>query len=95
MIIVRTPLPCVSQVALHSMMEPGKIRNRRARRRVRAAHGPRNGLGYYQMEPGDTLQFWGDIPHGRTAAQLPIRFLPGTVVQWCRRLTGPRRPAAA
>ena len=74
MIIVRTPLPCVSQIAIHSMMEPGKIRNRRARRRVRAAYGPRNGLGYDRLEPGDTLQFWGDIPPGRPAARPPIRF---------------------
>jgi DNA-binding XRE family transcriptional regulator len=34
----------------------------------------------YLMEPGDTLQFEGDIPHGPTRlAQLPIRFLSVTV----------------
>jgi hypothetical protein len=55
------------------MMEPGKIWNRRARRKVRAAYGPRNGLGCCLMEPGDTLQFWGA---SRPAARLPVRFLP-------------------
>ena len=30
----------------------------------------------YRMEPGDTLQFDGDIPHGPTMlVKLPIRFL--------------------
>jgi transcriptional regulator with XRE-family HTH domain len=34
----------------------------------------------YLMEPGDTLQFEGDIPHGPTGlAELPIRFLSITV----------------
>jgi transcriptional regulator with XRE-family HTH domain len=34
----------------------------------------------YLMEPGDTLQFEGDIPHGPTQlAELPIRFLSVTV----------------
>jgi DNA-binding XRE family transcriptional regulator len=34
----------------------------------------------YVMEPGDTLQFEGDIPHGPTGlAELPIRFLSITV----------------
>ncbi len=34
----------------------------------------------YLMEPGDTMQFEGDIPHGPTQlAQLPIRFLSVTV----------------
>jgi hypothetical protein len=28
------------------------------------------------MEPGDTVQSRGDIPHRRTAGRLPIRFLP-------------------
>ncbi len=34
----------------------------------------------YLMEPGDTLQFEGDIPHGPTQLiELPIRFLSVTV----------------
>jgi len=34
----------------------------------------------YLMEPGDTLQFEGDIRYGPTRlARLPIRFLPVTV----------------
>jgi DNA-binding XRE family transcriptional regulator len=34
----------------------------------------------YVMEPGDTLQFEGDIPHGPTGlAELPIQFLSITV----------------
>jgi transcriptional regulator with XRE-family HTH domain len=34
----------------------------------------------YRMEPGDTLQFEGDIPHGPTVlVKLPIRFLSFTI----------------
>jgi len=34
----------------------------------------------YRMEPGDTLQFEGDIPHGPTMlVKLPIRFLSITI----------------
>ena len=34
------------------------------------------GKQHYRMEPGDTLQFDGDIPHGPTMlVKLPIRFL--------------------
>jgi ribosome-binding protein aMBF1 (putative translation factor) len=34
----------------------------------------------YRMEPGDTLQFEGDIPHGPTMlVKLPIRFLSFTI----------------
>jgi transcriptional regulator with XRE-family HTH domain len=38
------------------------------------------GRQHYLMEPGDTMQFEGDIPHGPTGlAALPIRFLSVTV----------------
>ncbi|MGF7235045.1 MAG: helix-turn-helix domain-containing protein [Frankia sp.] len=38
------------------------------------------GKQHYRMEPGDTLQFEGDIPHGPTMLiKLPIRFLSITV----------------
>jgi transcriptional regulator with XRE-family HTH domain len=38
------------------------------------------GIQSYQMEPGDTLQFEGDIPHGPIQLiELPIRFLSITV----------------
>ncbi len=34
----------------------------------------------YRMEPGDTLQFEGDIPHGPTMlVKVPIEFLSITV----------------
>jgi hypothetical protein len=54
----------------------------------------RYGTQNYLMEPGDTLQSEGDIrpgPAGPAADPVPA----GDRVQWCRRLTGPRRPAAA
>ncbi|MBO0728629.1 MAG: helix-turn-helix domain-containing protein [Acidimicrobiaceae bacterium] len=36
----------------------------------------------YRMEPGDTLQFEGEIPHGPTSlVKLPIRFLSITVYE--------------
>lgn len=39
-----------------------------------------HGTGRYRMEPGDTLQFEGEISHGPTElVQLPIRFLSITV----------------
>jgi hypothetical protein len=34
----------------------------------------------YKLEPGDTLQFEGDIPHGPSMlVKLPIRFLSITI----------------
>jgi transcriptional regulator with XRE-family HTH domain len=38
------------------------------------------GKQHYRMEPGDTMQFEGDIPHGPTMlVTLPIRFLSITI----------------
>lgn len=39
-----------------------------------------HGKQHYRMEPGDTLQFDGDIPHGPTLlVKTPIRFLSITI----------------
>ena len=48
----------------------------------------------YRMEPGDTLQFEGDIPHGPTELiTLPIRFLSITIYSGDRGRAGRHREA--
>lgn len=61
----------------------GDRQDRRAGHRTRLPSADRGHRGWtqnYLMEPGDTLQFEGDIRYGPTRlARLPIRFLPVTV----------------
>jgi hypothetical protein len=58
----------------------GDRQDRRAGHRTRLPSADRGWTQNYLMEPGDTLQFEGDIRYGPARlARLPIRFLPVTV----------------